>query len=182
MLCNRLPKSASAEPAVSGMSVVQILLPLMAKAAQSGLDALMRHFLSVLAHDDMRAVTTFRVQSGMGLLHLGVQSGKLAVLAALLEESDAELWQVSCCMSIRQCYITATGEDICLVHVYQAVFPYSTRGRHVFGAYLLGSVPTQHQGKTHVCCTSKCMSGSFPLQNVQVDSAQVASAGGADVA
>lgn len=89
----RLPKSASAEPAVSGMSVVQILLPLMAKAAQSGLDALMRHFLGVLAHDDMRAVTTFRVQSGMGLLHLGVQSGKLAVLAALLEESDAELWQ-----------------------------------------------------------------------------------------
>jgi len=83
--------------------VVQILLPLLARAAQSGLDALVRHFMSVLAHDDMRAVATFRVQSGMGLLHLGVQSGKVAVLAALLEESDAELWQVSCCMSTKQC-------------------------------------------------------------------------------
>lgn len=59
--------------------------------------------MSVLTHDDMKAVATFRVQSGMGLLHLGVQSGKLAVLAALLEESDAELWQVSCCISTRQC-------------------------------------------------------------------------------
>lgn len=98
------------------MLVVQTLLPLMARAAQSGLDALVRHFMSVLAHDDVRAVATFRVQSGMGLLHLGVQSGKLAVLAALLEESDAELWQVSCCLSIRQCSFPATGEDICLVH------------------------------------------------------------------
>ncbi len=101
---------------MSGMPVVQILLPLMAKAAQSGLDALVRHFMSVLAHDDMRAVATFRVQSGMGLLHLGVQSGKVAVLAALLEESNAELWQVSCCMTTRLCSFTATGEDTCLMH------------------------------------------------------------------
>ncbi|KAL0045412.1 hypothetical protein WJX82_005883 [Trebouxia sp. C0006] len=92
-LASRLPKSASPEPAVSGMPVVQILLPLLARAAQSGLDALVRHFKRVVAHDDMSAVATFRVQSGMGLLHLGVQSGKLAVLAALLEESNAELWQ-----------------------------------------------------------------------------------------
>ncbi|DBA75150.1 hypothetical protein WJX77_004561 [Trebouxia sp. C0004] len=90
---NWLLRSSSAEPAVSGMSVVQTLLPLVARAAQSGLDALVRHFMSVLAHHDMRAVATFRVQSGMGLLHLGVQSGNLAVLAALLEESNAELWQ-----------------------------------------------------------------------------------------
>ncbi len=97
------------------MPVVQILLPLLARAAQSGLDALVRHFKRVVAHDDMSAVATFRVQSGMGLLHLGVQSGKLAVLAALLEESNAELWQVSCCMSIRQCSFPATGEEPCLI-------------------------------------------------------------------
>ena len=114
--CHRLLRSSSAAPAVSGMSVVQTLLALMARAAQSGLDALVRHFMSVLAHDDMRAVATFRVQSGMGLLHLGVQSGKLAVLAALLEESDAELWQVSCCLSIRQFSFAATGEDTCSMH------------------------------------------------------------------
>lgn len=115
LLCHRLPKSASPEPAVSGVPVVQILLPLLARAAQSGLDALVRHFKRVVAHDDMSAVATFRVQSGMGLLHLGVQSGKLAVLAALLEESNAELWQVSCCMSIRQCSFPATGEEPCLM-------------------------------------------------------------------
>lgn len=100
------------------MSLVQILVPLMARAAQSGLDALVRHFMSVLVHDDMRAVATFRLQSGMGLLHLGVQSGKLAVLAALLEDSDAELWQVSCCLYIRQYSIPVTGVDM-RMHVSQ---------------------------------------------------------------
>lgn len=75
-------------------------MPLIARAIQAGLVALVRHLKGAVAPDDLQAVAAYRVQGGMGLLHLGVQSGKLDVLAAVLEESSAECWQVSFCPAV----------------------------------------------------------------------------------
>ena len=96
LLFCRLHKASPAS-APAGPSVLYTYMPLIARATQTGLVGLVRHLVGAVAPGDLEAVAAYRVQGGMGLLHLGVQSGNLAVLAAVLEESSAECWQVSFC-------------------------------------------------------------------------------------
>jgi len=71
------------------------LLPLIARAVQNGLPVMARQLLKLVILDDAKLLGGYREASGMGLLHLAVRSGNMEVLAAMLEEADAECWQVS---------------------------------------------------------------------------------------
>lgn len=90
---SRLHRASSAASARAGPSVLYTYMPLIARATQAGLVALVRYLVAAVAPDHLEAVAAYRGQGGMGLLHLGVQSGNLDVLAAVLEESSADCWQ-----------------------------------------------------------------------------------------
>lgn len=98
LLFCRLHRASPAASSPAGPSVLYTYMPLIARATQAGLVALVRHLMGAVAPADLEAVAAYRVQGGMGLLHLGVQSGKLDILAAVLEASSAECWQVSFCL------------------------------------------------------------------------------------
>lgn len=56
---------------------------------------MVRSLMSLLPQKDSPRVGMYRDASGMGLLHLAVRSGNLGVLEILLEDCNADSWQVS---------------------------------------------------------------------------------------
>lgn len=72
------------------------LLALMARAAQNHAPGMVRYLLSLVPLEDMEMVGKYRgAVSGMGLLHLAVQSGNMDILTAMLTANGSKCWQVS---------------------------------------------------------------------------------------
>lgn len=71
------------------------LLAVLARAVSSGQAGMVKSLMSLLPQKDSPGVGMYRDASGMGLLHLAVRSGSLGVLSTLLEDWNADAWQVS---------------------------------------------------------------------------------------
>ncbi|KAL3133811.1 hypothetical protein ABBQ32_008285 [Trebouxia sp. C0010 RCD-2024] len=75
------------------------LLALLARAVNCGQVGLVKALMGLLPHKRSSELGTFRDASGMGLLHLAVRSGSLAVLSTLLENCNVTVWQVGGCQT-----------------------------------------------------------------------------------
>lgn len=71
------------------------LLAILARAVSCGQIGMVKSLMSLLPQKDSPGLGMYRDASGMGLLHLAVRSGSLGMLATLLEDCNADAWQVS---------------------------------------------------------------------------------------
>lgn len=76
------------------------LLALLARAIDCGQAGLVKSLMGLLPYKRSSELGTFRDASGMGLLHLAVRSGSMAVLATLLKNSSVTVWQVGACQTL----------------------------------------------------------------------------------